>query len=103
VVIFNEALGKVAEQYLRKGSSVYLEGALQTRKWTDQSGVEKYSTEVVLQRFRGELTLLGSRGDRDDSGERETTASDYRKASGGGYAPAQGEPDSEIPFAPEWR
>jgi single-strand DNA-binding protein len=59
VVIFNEALGKVAEQYLRKGSSVYLEGALQTRKWTDQSGVEKYSTEVVLQRFRGELTLLG--------------------------------------------
>ena len=53
VVIFNEALGKVAEQYLRKGSSVYLEGALQTRKWTDQSGVEKYSTEVVLQRFRG--------------------------------------------------
>ena len=53
VVIFNEALGKVAEQYLRKGSSVYIEGALQTRKWTDQSGVEKYSTEVVLQRFRG--------------------------------------------------
>ena len=63
VVIFNENLGRVAEQYLRKGSSVYLEGQLQTRKWTDQQGVEKYSTEVVLQRFRGELTLLGGRGD----------------------------------------
>lgn len=58
VVIFNEALAKVAEQYLKKGSKVYLEGQLQTRKWTDQQGVEKYTTEVVLQRFRGELTLL---------------------------------------------
>lgn len=58
VVIFNEALAKVAEQYLKKGSKVYVEGQLQTRKWTDQSGVEKYTTEVVLQRFRGELTLL---------------------------------------------
>ena len=63
VVIFNENLGRVAEQYLRKGSSVYLEGQLQTRKWTDQQGVEKYTTEVVLQRYRGELTLLGGRSD----------------------------------------
>jgi len=62
VVIFNENLGRVAEQYLKKGSKVYLEGQLQTRKWTDQSGVEKYNTEVVLQRFRGELTILDSRG-----------------------------------------
>mgnify|MGYP001268455206 CR=1 FL=1 len=62
VVIFNDALGKIAEQYLKKGSTVYLEGQLQTRKWTDQqSGQEKYTTEVVLQRYRGELTLLGSR------------------------------------------
>ena len=62
VVIFNDALGKIAEQYLKKGSTVYLEGQLQTRKWTDQqSGLEKYTTEVVLQRYRGELTLLGSR------------------------------------------
>ena len=61
VVIFNENLGKVAKQYLRKGSSVYLEGQLQTRKWTDNSGQEKYTTEVVLQRFRGELVLLGGR------------------------------------------
>ena len=61
VVIFNEALARIAEQYLRKGSTVYVEGQLQTRKWTDQQGVEKYTTEVVLQRYRGELTLLGSR------------------------------------------
>ena len=62
VVIFNDALGKIAEQYLKKGNTVYLEGQLQTRKWTDQqSGQEKYTTEVVLQRYKGELTLLGSR------------------------------------------
>jgi single-strand DNA-binding protein len=63
VVIFNERLGEVAEKYLAKGRTVYLEGQLQTRKWTDQSGQDRYSTEVVLQRFRGELTLLGGRGD----------------------------------------
>ena len=62
VVIFNENLGRVAEQYLRKGSKVYIEGQLQTRKWQDQSGQEKYTTEIVLQRFRGELTILDSRG-----------------------------------------
>src|SRR5919202_3288576 len=58
VVIFNEGLCKVAEQYLKQGAKVYIEGQLQTRKWTDQSGQDKYSTEVVLQRFRGELALL---------------------------------------------
>ncbi len=62
VVIYNDNLSRVAEQYLRKGSKVYVEGQLQTRKWTDQSGVEKYTTEVVLQRFRGELTILDGRG-----------------------------------------
>lgn len=61
VVIFNENLGRVAKSYLRKGSKVYLEGQLQTRKWQDQSGNDKYTTEVVLQRFRGELVLLDSR------------------------------------------
>src|ERR1700729_3298111 len=61
VVIFNENIVKVAENYLRKGSTVYVEGALQTRKYTDQSGAERYSTEVVLQKFRGELTMLGGR------------------------------------------
>src|ERR1700738_103247 len=63
VVIFNENLVKVAEQYLKKGSKIYVEGALQTRKWTDQAGGEKYSTEIVLQRFRGELTMLDGRGE----------------------------------------
>jgi single-strand DNA-binding protein len=62
VVIFNENLARVAEQYLKKGSKVYLEGQLQTRKWQDQQGQEKYTTEIVLQRFRGELTILDSRG-----------------------------------------
>ena len=62
VVIFNERLAEIAEKYLRKGSKVYVEGQLQTRKWTDQSGQEKYTTEVVLQRFRGELTILDGRG-----------------------------------------
>ena len=62
VVIFNEKLGEVAEKYLRKGAKVYLEGALQTRKWTDQSGQDRYTTEVVLQRYRGEMTMLDPRG-----------------------------------------
>src|ERR1700754_1370835 len=62
VGIFNENLGKVAKSYLKKGSKVYLEGQIQTRKWTDQSGQDRYSTEIVLQRFRGELVLLDSRG-----------------------------------------
>jgi single-strand DNA-binding protein len=68
VVIFNENLGRVAKSYLRKGSKVYLEGQLQTRKWQDQSGNDKYTTEVVLQRFRGELVLLDSRGEGGGSG-----------------------------------
>ena len=62
VVIFNENLSKIAEQYLKKGSKVYVEGQLQTRKWADKDGAEKYTTEVVLQRYRGELTLMDSRG-----------------------------------------
>ena len=102
VVIFNENIVKVAEQYLKKGSSVYIEGSLQTRKWTDQAGVEKYSTEVVLQKFRGELTMLGSRGE----GSSASGGDDYSAASfggGGGPAKASGpkesfELDDEIPF-----
>lgn len=67
VVIFNDNLAKVAENYLKKGSKVYVEGQLQTRKWTDQNGQEKYSTEVVLQRFRGELTMLDGRNEGGSS------------------------------------
>ena len=66
VVIFNENLARIAEQYLRKGSKIYVEGQLQTRKWQDQSGQDRYSTEVVLGRFRGELTMLDGRGGRDE-------------------------------------
>ncbi|WP_416899958.1 MAG: single-stranded DNA-binding protein [Minwuia sp.] len=79
VVIFNENLAKVAEQYLRKGSKVYIEGQLQTRKWTDNSGQEKFTTEVVLQRFRGELQMLDGRSDGGGGG-----GGGYGGGSGGG-------------------
>lgn len=72
VVLFNDRLGEVAEKYLRKGSKVYVEGALQTRKWTDNNNVERYSTEVVLSRFRGELTLLDSRSGGDHAIESDS-------------------------------
>jgi single-strand DNA-binding protein len=91
VVIYNENLARVAEQYLRKGSKVYIEGQLQTRKWSDQSGVEKYTTEVVLQRFRGELTLLdgrsgggGEMGMDEESGGQISRGGDFGGGSGSG-------------------
>jgi single-strand DNA-binding protein len=94
VVIFNENLAKVAEQYLRKGSKVYLEGQLQTRKYTDKDGVEKYSTEVVLQRFRGELVMLDSRSDNGADRDRPALVG----ASEGGKSFAREDLDDEIPF-----
>jgi single-strand DNA-binding protein len=114
VVIFSEGLAKVAEQYLEKGSKVYLEGALQTRKWQDQSGQDRYSTEVVLQGFRGELTLLdragtagagGGGGDfgADDASGEFGSPGPSRKvaataAAGGGARSPRGDMDDEIPF-----
>ena len=104
VVIFNEGLAKIAEQYLKKGSKVYLEGQLQTRKWTDQQGVEKYSTEVVLQGFNSALTMLdragggGERGDTSgdsDFGASRPAARQPAMAGGGGK---RGDLDDEIPF-----
>jgi single-strand DNA-binding protein len=96
VVIFNENLAKVAEQYLKKGSKVYVEGQLQTRKYTDKDGAEKYSTEIVLQKFRGELTMLDGRGDseRSDRSERPAMAG----ANEGGRSFERAELDDEIPF-----
>jgi len=112
VVIFNEKLGEVAEKYLKKGAKVYVEGALQTRKWTDNSGAEKYSTEVVLQRFRGELTMLdggkgggggmggGGGGGGDDFGGDEYGAPSGGggRSSGGGARKPAGPIDDDIPF-----
>ena len=111
VVIFNERLGEVAQKYLKKGSKVYIEGQLQTRKWTDQSGVEKYTTEVVLSRFRGELTMLDGRGDSAGAGggdmamadadtsavsaDRSATPTDRPRRAA---AAARGDLDDEIPF-----
>ncbi|MDA9164684.1 single-stranded DNA-binding protein [Alphaproteobacteria bacterium] len=97
VVIFNDALGRIAEQYLKKGSTVYLEGQLQTRKWTDQqSGQEKYTTEVVLQRYRGELTLLGSRPDNQVENQYNNTQVDQPDQIG--ETNIASDLDDEIPF-----
>ncbi len=96
VVIFNENLVRIAEQYLRKGSSVYLEGQLQTRKWTDQSGTEKFTTEVVLTRFKGELTLLGERPERRPDMQRPDSAAAQSGPPMGGPSDLD-DPDS-IPF-----
>jgi single-strand DNA-binding protein len=114
VVIFNERLVEVVEKYVKKGSKLYIEGALQTRKWTDNAGVEKYSTEIVLQRFRGELTMLdGARGGGGGGGGAMEGGGDfdddYRGAGdspmrGGtatpsrARAPVGGDLDDEIPF-----
>jgi single-strand DNA-binding protein len=105
VVIFDEKLIDVVEQYVHKGSKIYLEGQLQTRKWTDQSGVEKYSTEVVLQRFRGVLTMLDSKGDSDDasSGDMDGDTGGYTGGDTGGGDQSGGagpSPDlnDDIPF-----
>ncbi len=100
VVIFNDKLGEIARKYLTKGSKVYLEGQLQTRKWTDQAGQEKYTTEVVLQRYRGELTMLGGRSDSagggDYGGSGEMSASGTAPDAIGSGTGA--DLDDEIPF-----
>jgi single-strand DNA-binding protein len=112
VVIFNDRIGDVAERFLKKGSKIYVEGALQTRKWTDQSGQERYSTEVVVGRFKGELTMLDTRGGGGEGageggGYRPDRASAPQRAAagaargGGGpswEAPKGGDLDDEIPF-----
>ena len=91
VAIMDEALAKVAEQYLRKGSSVYIEGQLETRKWQDQSGADRYSTEVVLRPYRGEITLLDGRKDGGEVDERESGETQHQ-------TPARNDMDDEIPF-----
>lgn len=109
VVIFNENLIKVAQNYLKKGSKIYIEGSLQTRKWTDQSGQDKYSTEVVLQRYRGELTMLDSRseggggygggqGGGNYGGDQYNQDSGNQGGGGGAPSGGVGDLDDEIPF-----
>jgi single-strand DNA-binding protein len=114
VVIFNDRIGEVAERYLRKGRKVYIEGALQTRKWTDQGGQERYTTEVVLSQFRGELVLIDSQrgeegGTAEGGGSYQQRAPAQRPAAAAGAAPRSGgapsweapkggDLDDEIPF-----
>ena len=105
VSIFNEKLGEIAEKYLRKGSEVYLEGQIETRKWTDKDGAEKYSTEIVLRQFRGELALIGGKtgSDRDDSASEPRWQPQRATTSGGPSNAGRGDLDDDIPFAPEFR
>ena len=119
VVIFNDRLADVAERYLRKGSNIYVEGQLQTRKWQDQNGQDKYTTEVVLQQFRGELTMLGGRNDMQAGADpSDTQGAGFGPArdrgfgssggglgqggasqgAGGGFGQGSGDFDDEIPF-----
>lgn len=95
VVIFAEPLVKLAENFLRKGSRLYLEGKLQTRKWTDQAGQEKYSTEVVLEQFNSRIVLLDQRRDDERGGEREERDP---AQPGAAYGAPRGDLDDEIPF-----
>ncbi len=113
VVIFDEKLSEVAEKYLRKGSKIYIEGQIQTRKWQDQSGQDKYTTEVVLNRFRGTLTMLDTRRDSEGGGGGDyggggggggggygggAPSGGGGSGGGGGPAPSGGDLDDEIPF-----
>ncbi len=123
VAIFNEKLGEIAEKYLRKGSEVYIEGQLETRKWQDQSGQDRYTTEIVLRQFRGELALVGGRGGGGEMGEPSESGGSFgggrssgsserggggwdrgggggsgRSSGGGGRAPAKADLDDDIPF-----
>lgn len=106
VVIFNEGLCKIAENYLKKGSKVYVEGALATRKWTDQAGNDKYSTEVVLQGFNGNLTMLDGSGGKPDGGYPERSSGQANQQASGGTSYNEGEGtggnqrdlDEDIPF-----
>ena len=100
VVIFNENLGRVAKSYLRKGSKVYLEGQIQTRKWTDQTGNDRYTTEIVLQRFRGELVLLDSAGggSRGDYADQDFGGGEPRQQSRPQPATFDNELDDDVPF-----
>ena len=101
ISIYDDKLVEIAEKYLRKGSQVYLEGELQTRKWTDQSGQERYTTEVILPRFRGRLTMLGSRGEEGGfAGESSDDRSPRQGPAPGAPAPAGGTDDfdDDIPF-----
>lgn len=98
VAIFSEPLARIAEQYLRKGSKVYIEGQLETRKWQDQSGNDRYSTEVVLRPFKSELTILDGR--KDDTPDQQNQYNDPHPNKQDGAGPDLGD---EIPFAAEWR
>lgn len=101
IAVFNEPVGRIAEQYLRKGSKVFVEGQLETRKWQDQSGQDRYTTEVVLRPYTGNLTLLDGRGDAAGGGDFSGGGASYGDSYGGGASAPMGgasDLDDEIPF-----
>jgi single-strand DNA-binding protein len=103
IVIFNENIAKVAEQYLKKGMKVYVEGQMQSRKWQDGDGKDRYTTEIVLQRFRGELQMLSGKGEGGASeGDSGSSLKSSNEPRGGSYSPGPVEDDA-IPFAPPWQ
>lgn len=107
VVIFNEGLVKVVESYVRKGSKLYIEGQLQTRKWTDKDGADRYSTEVVLQRYRGEIVLLSEKSSDDATparrGDDQRLNDAYKPPARGASTPRASDMSDDIPFGMEWR
>ena len=109
VVIFNSQIADVAERFLSKGSMVHLEGAIATRKWTDQSGADRYTTEIVLARYRGELTLLGDACNGEEGRtpptRRQTARAPATAGAGGGMGSGfgGGDLDDEVPFGPCWQ
>ena len=107
IVVFNDRIADVAEKYLKKGAKVFVEGQLQTRKWTDNAGVEKYSTEIVVGRFNGQLTMLDTRAAGGDAPRTERRAEPPREPArqpgGGGRGSVQDDMDDEIPFLPQWQ
>jgi single-strand DNA-binding protein len=106
VVVFNEGLCKVIEQYVKKGAKLYIEGALQTRKWQDQNGNDRYSTEVVLQGFGSTLTMLDGRGEGGEPApnrQREPERDSYGNQHGGGAGGYSNDMDDDIPFEMSWK
>lgn len=95
VVVFNESLISIVERFLKKGSKVYIEGSLETRKWTDQSGSDRYNTEIVLKAFKGEIVLLDSKAESDETPLMDDA---HAQAKGNGYQPQAIDLDSDIPF-----
>ncbi len=103
IVIYNDNLVGVIERFVKKGSKLYIDGQLSTRKFTDRDGAEKFITEIVLQRYRGEVVLLGNKDDGKQDGEQRSSSGEPRQGGGGApIKPTGADPDDDIPFSPQF-